>query len=125
MERKLYQEHELEAYLGEHMEDFDVEAIVDEATEIDPRTGNRYWKDGIDDVDIAEICERHDKTQVTDYRGKRVDFEAAVQLMDDEIRERLHDEGIEDNQEFFERYAEAHAEKFDGDEFAPYYGGAW
>ena len=54
----LYQEYELEAYLGEHIEDFDVEAIVDEATEIDYKTGNRYWKDGID---LAEICAKHER----------------------------------------------------------------
>ena len=57
MKRSLYQEHELEAYLGENADDFDVEAIVDEATEIDYSTGNRVWKDGID---LAEICGRHD-----------------------------------------------------------------
>ena len=58
MSKNLFQEHELEAYLGEHIGDFDVEAIVDEATEIDYKTGNRYWKDGID---LAEICAKHER----------------------------------------------------------------
>lgn len=41
-----------------------------------------------------------------------VDFEVAVNLMDDEIREAIHAEGIEDEQEFFEAYAKAHQDKF-------------
>lgn len=57
--RNLYQENELEAYLGENINDFDVEAIVDEATEIDYKTGDRYWKD---DIDLAAICAAHDLT---------------------------------------------------------------
>ena len=60
MERKIYQDYELDAYLGEHAEDFDREAIIDEATEIDYRTGNRYWKE---DIDLNEICQRHKKTE--------------------------------------------------------------
>lgn len=46
--------------------------------------------------------------------------------MDDEIREELHEKMAPcSNQEFLEAYAKAHAEKFDGEEFAPYYGEAW
>ena len=56
--KNLYQEYELEAYLGESIDDFDIEAIVDEATEIDYSDGNRYWKEGID---LAEICAKHDR----------------------------------------------------------------
>lgn len=123
MERKPFEMYGLEAYLGDYVDDFDVEAIVDEATEIDYRTGNRYWRD---DIDLAAICAKHDGAgMVRDYDGKQVSFEAVVPYMDREIAEELHAEGVEDRQEFFERYAEAHAEKFDGEEFAPYYGGAW
>ena len=51
--------------------------------------------------------------------GKPVDFDAAVNLMDDEIRERLHskfDEGQE--QEFLDAYVAAHAAKYDGKKFS-------
>ena len=58
MSKNLFQECELTAYLGDFIEDFDVEAIVDEATEIGYKTGNRYWKDGID---LAEICAKHER----------------------------------------------------------------
>lgn len=48
----------LEAYLGDFVGDFDVEAIVDEATVIDYRTGKRCWKGGID---LVEICRKHER----------------------------------------------------------------
>ena len=41
-----------------------------------------------------------------------IDFEAAVMLMDDEIREQLHGMGIEDEQEFYNAYCEKHYEKY-------------
>ena len=62
---------------------------------------------------------------VKDHDGREIEFGAVVPYMDRELAEELHAEGVEDEQEFFERYAEAHAAKFDGEEFAPYYGGAW
>ena len=56
-QRKPFERHELDSYLGDFAEDFDVDAILEEATVVDPRTGNRYWREGID---LAEICQRHD-----------------------------------------------------------------
>jgi hypothetical protein len=51
--------------------------------------------------------------------GRTIAFDAAVNLMDDEIRERLHSELAPcSNQEFMDAYVVAHAEKFDGEEFA-------
>lgn len=45
--------------------------------------------------------------------GEEVDFQASVNYMDDEIRERLHEELSPcTNQEFFDAYAKAHKEKF-------------
>nr|DAH24674.1 MAG TPA: hypothetical protein [Caudoviricetes sp.] len=52
------------------------------------------------------------------YNNTQVDFEAAVNLMDDEIREALHMEMAPcTEQEFFDAYCEAHEEKY-GEEFA-------
>lgn len=48
--------------------------------------------------------------------GNEVFFEACVELMDDEIREELHAEGIEDEQKFLDAYCDRHFEKF-GEEF--------
>ena len=50
--------------------------------------------------------------------GREIDYDAAVNLMDDEIRESLHgkfDEGEE--QKFLDAYVAAHAAKFGGEEF--------
>lgn len=50
-------------------------------------------------------------------RGYSVDFNVCVQLMDDEIREKLHREiGGCTEQEFLDAYCEEHAEKY-GEEF--------
>lgn len=55
--------------------------------------------------------------KVVNEYGVKVDYEAAVNLMDDEIREDLHLKlAGKSNQEFFETYAKAHKEKF-GEEF--------
>lgn len=50
--------------------------------------------------------------------GNKVDFDAAVNLMDDELIEALHSsQEWESNQAFADAYVVAHAEKFDGEEF--------
>ena len=49
--------------------------------------------------------------------GYMVDFDACVNLMDDEIREELAAEGIGSEQEFIDRYVEKHADKYDGEQF--------
>lgn len=49
--------------------------------------------------------------------NEAVDFDAAVSLMDDEIREEVHSEMAPcSEQEFMDAYAKAHHEKY-GEEF--------
>lgn len=48
--------------------------------------------------------------------GCHVDFDACVALMDDDIREKLHAEGFENEQDFLDRYVELHAAKY-GEKF--------
>lgn len=55
------------------------------------------------------------------YKGQRYYFDAAVALMDDELREKLHAEidaclnrGL-DRQELFDKYCRRHKEKFGAD----------
>lgn len=56
-------------------------------------------------------------TQVN-LNGKTIDFDAAVNLMDDDIREDLNNKiGGCTEQEFLDAYVQAHAAKFDGEEF--------
>lgn len=50
---------------------------------------------------------------VINDNGAEIDYEAAVQLMDDEICERLNEEFAPcTEQEFFTAYEAAHAEKY-------------
>lgn len=44
--------------------------------------------------------------------GTEIDWETAVSLMDDELRELVHREGADSNDEFFARYAAAHLDKY-------------
>lgn len=63
--------------------------------------------------------------KVLDVNGREIYYLPAVMLMDDELREMLHDELSPcSNQEFIEEYARRHKEKF-GEDFAPYVGGNW
>ena len=48
--------------------------------------------------------------EVTNANGKKIDFGAAVNLMDDVIREALA--GIESEQDFFDAYSEEHLRVF-------------
>lgn len=55
--------------------------------------------------------------ETVNYEGKEIDFEAAVNLMDDELREELHIQLAPcSSQEFFNKYCEKHFEKY-GQEF--------
>ena len=51
--------------------------------------------------------------KVTNLNGTEIEFNAAVSMMDDEIRERMHTEGFSSEQEFFTAYEIAHEEKYD------------
>jgi hypothetical protein len=57
-------------------------------------------------------------TNTVMLNGNAISFEAAVSLMDDEIRETLHSELAPcANQAFLDAYIQAHAQKFGGEEF--------
>ena len=54
-----YQRHELEAFLGDCVDGYDVDAIEAEATTYAPRTGLTVWTaEALED--LAGICERHE-----------------------------------------------------------------
>lgn len=51
--------------------------------------------------------------KVINMNGTEINYEAAVELMDDELREELHmDLAPCTDQEFFTAYEKAHAEKY-------------
>lgn len=58
------------------------------------------------------------KSYVIDVDGNEILFQAAVALMDDDIREELHREMAPcSDQEFYDAYVKAHAAKFNGEKF--------
>ena len=59
LETGQYQRHELEAFLGDYVSAYDVEAIEAEATTYDPRTGRAVWTPEAV-RDLWSICERHE-----------------------------------------------------------------
>ena len=65
-------------------------------------------------------------TSIKDFYGNKIDFEAAVNLMNDDIREAIANTGDfdDDPQGFAEAYAREHEAAF-GEEFAPMCGGEW
>lgn len=58
--REYFEECHFISYFGGYEKDFDLDAIRDEATEMDPRTGTLYWRE---DIDFEEIVARHDLTK--------------------------------------------------------------
>lgn len=53
-------------------------------------------------------------TTITNEFGVEINFDAAVNFMDDEIREMLHQEIAPcTDQEFFNAYCKAHEDRFD------------
>jgi len=59
-----------------------------------------------------------DSVKVECFRGQQHDYEVMVFLMDDTLREQIHNLGIDSEQEFFDQYASWHRQKF-GEEFPP------
>lgn len=55
----IFYRYQLEAFLGDLIKDFDIEAIIDEITEISFTGANRFWKDGIDKDALCSICVAH------------------------------------------------------------------
>lgn len=101
--------------LGEFVDDFDVEAIAREAFEyVDGAFVQR------EDVDFWEVAKAHDVSgMVLNDNGNWVNFEAAVNYMDDDLREEIHAELAPcKDQAFFDAYCERHEKKFGG-VFAP------
>lgn len=67
---------------------------------------------------MADELEKLADKYVQDEDGRTVDYAAAVELMDDDLREQLHMEMAPcTNQEFYDAYVKAHAAKYNGEKF--------
>lgn len=81
----------------------------------------------IDDAEVFRLADEWDipvedlflqveeAPETVTVNGTETTMEIAAMLMDDDIREALHAEGIADPQEFINRYCELHREKYDED----------
>ena len=64
------------------------------------------------DKPIEELLPQLEATDLVELDGNIIHMETAAELMDDEIREQLHAEGITDPQTFLDRYCEEHYAKY-------------
>ena len=95
--------------------------LIDEYAESNPDASeeelhdyaNALWDDFCQTDTIAEVAAEYGVL----LNGNVVKFDVCAHYMDDEIREELAAEGIENEQEFLDRYVELHAAKYDGEEF--------
>lgn len=67
---------------------------------------------------MAEELEKLASQYVEDEDGHLIGYDAAVEMMDDDLREELHREMAPcSNQEFYDAYVKAHAAKYNGEKF--------
>lgn len=122
-----YRDIEREAleYMGEHAGDWDVDAVVREVMGMGAGS-----IDDLDPDEWTEILQRHDGEgpgagKVFDDAGWPIDFGAAVELMDDGLREEIHMRMAPcSDQRFMDAYAAEHERRF-GEGFPPYCNGEW
>ena len=70
-------------------------------------------------VDLGEVVEVQDCGIVENEHGLEIDYRAAVQMMDDELREMINgDTDAQTEQAFFYKYCQVHYERF-GEVFEP------
>lgn len=113
---------ELGDYMANCGQDAGEWALADMAAELDADGISTI--DDMDPDDFTDFLAKWDG-KVTDIYGRPIDFEAAMHLADAEICEALNGRQWSSNQAYIEAYAEEHAKKYGGEEFAPYYGHAW
>lgn len=83
MKDDLFQMSELEALLGDYRQDFDVQAIIDEATEVD-EDGDRVWTAFGDELNA--ILERHDHPRTkAEFRAMRESLGVTQQRLADDL----------------------------------------
>lgn len=83
MKDNLFQMYELEALLGDQASDFDIDAIIAEATEVDA-DGDRVWT--VFGEDLYEIIARHDHPRTkAEFRAMRETLGITQQRLADDL----------------------------------------
>lgn len=59
MTENIYERHELEAYAGEHAEDYDLDAIEAEARKWNPETNRYEWC--VNEAELIWLFAQHDR----------------------------------------------------------------
>lgn len=85
MKENLFQQYELDALLGDHADDFDIDGILEDATEID-EDGDRIWTAFGDD--LYAILESNDLTRrcKAEFRAMRETLGITQQRLADDLR---------------------------------------
>lgn len=100
-----------------HAISFEHDTENDAETTISPRDFSVDLARDIVNAAYESVCASGTAPGHVRLNGTQVLFDAAVALMDDEIRERLHGDGIENPQAFVDAYIAAHAAKYNGERF--------
>lgn len=110
---------------GQDPKDFDIDAIFGNAmipVICDDCGSLRGYEIDDSSDDFWTIVQENDISgTVMDNDGRRIDFQAACNLMDPDIAQAI---SADDDQEFFDTYCDMHKAKF-GEDFPPAVGGNW
>ncbi|WP_278558883.1 hypothetical protein [Acidaminococcus intestini] len=72
------------------------------------------WEADVMQEELEKLADQY----VEDSDGHMIYYDAAVEMMDDDLREELHREMAPcTNQEFYDAYVKAHAAKYNGEKF--------
>lgn len=84
MKENLFQQYELDALLGDYADDFDIDGIIEDATEVDS-DGDRIWT--AFGEDLYAILEAHDLTRrgKAEFRAMRETLGLTQQRLADEL----------------------------------------
>lgn len=84
MTKNRFEMAELEALLGDYIADYDVDGIIADSTEMDYRTGERYWTVFGDELNA--ILDRHEHTRTKgEFRATREQLGLTHQRLADEL----------------------------------------
>lgn len=103
---------ELLDFLGDYVEDYDVTSIIDDATECDPITGNRFWRWGaLDSEEFQRIVDKHEKSVLEDtLETITSEVGAAFRALRDQLDSDIADDTDDDDWKMSDRMSPTLAE---------------
>jgi len=103
---------ELLDFLGDYVEDYDVTGIIDDATDCDPITGNRFWRWGaLDSEEFQRIVDKHEKSVLEDtLETITSEVGAAFRALRDQLDSDIADDTEDDDWRMSDRMSPTLAE---------------